>query len=136
MSKERQKGVTLIEMLIVVAVLGVLTAIAYPSYQSHVLEGHRTTAKADLMMWQLAFEEQRTQNQTYISSAAKTIQTLCPSCTNDDTRYEFTVSDATQTQYTLVAKVVERSPQEKDTACQTLTLAHTGETTPKDKGCW
>ena len=135
MSKERQKGVTLIEMLIVVAIIGVLTAIAYPSYQSHVLESHRTTAKADLMMWQLAFEEQRTQNQTYVSSAAKTIQALCPSCTNDETRYEFTVSGATKTAYTLIAQAKEGSPQENDeNLCLNLTLQHTGQTEPS--ACW
>ena len=134
MSKERQKGVTLIEMMIAVAIIGVLTAIAYPSYQSHILESHRTTAKADLMMWQLAFEEKRTQNQSYVSSAEKTIDALCLSCTNDNTRYTFKASGATDTQYSLLATVTPKFAQINDTNCTILKLEHTGKTTPPE--CW
>ncbi len=134
MSKERQKGVTLIEMMIAVAIIGVLTAIAYPSYQSHILESHRTTAKADLMMWQLAFEEKRTQNQSYVSSAEKTIGALCLSCTNDDTRYTFKASGATETQYTLLATAIPQSSQMNDKDCTILKLEYTGKITPSE--CW
>ena len=89
MSKDRQKGVTLVELLIAVMIIGVLSAIAYPSYQNYVLKGHRTAAKADLMMWQLILEENRTQGtdyQTSISNAQSVpepnwLKELCPSCT-------------------------------------------------------
>ena len=136
MSKDRQKGVTLVELLIAVVIIGVLSAIAYPSYQNYVLKGHRTAAKADLMMWQLAFEEQRTQNQSYISSAAKTIDTICPNCTNNNSRYNFSVSAATVTTYTLLAIATDK---QKVDGCLKLTLKHTGETgqeSPSNATCW
>jgi len=42
------KGYTLIEMLIVVAIIGILAAIAFPGYQSYVQKTNRTVAKAAL----------------------------------------------------------------------------------------
>ncbi len=42
------RGITLIELMIVVAVVGILSAIAYPSYQEFVLRGRRADAKAGL----------------------------------------------------------------------------------------
>lgn len=59
------KGFTLVELMIVVAVIGILSAIAYPSYSEYVLRGRRAegrTALTDLMQQQ---EKYFTQNNTY-----------------------------------------------------------------------
>jgi type IV pilus assembly protein PilE len=47
--RDRQAGVTLLEMLIVVAVISILTAVVYPSYQDYVVRGNRAVGKGALL---------------------------------------------------------------------------------------
>lgn len=128
----KQKGVTLIEMLIVVAVIGVLTAIAYPSYQSHVLKGHRTQAMGDMIKIQLALEESYTQNSAYdfdiVSSGS------CSFCDTDKDRYVFTITPQTA-DYIITATA--QTKQENDTDCldkKRLTLNSNSKGSPER--CW
>ena len=44
----RERGVTLIELMITVVIVAILAAIAYPSYTQYVLRSHRTAAKTAL----------------------------------------------------------------------------------------
>lgn len=45
---KKQQGFTLIEMMIVVAIIGVLAAIAYPSYQQYVIKTKRTDMMTEM----------------------------------------------------------------------------------------
>ncbi len=46
---KRQRGFTLIELMVVVVIVAVLMAIALPAYQNQVIRGHRTSAKAEML---------------------------------------------------------------------------------------
>lgn len=58
-------GFTLIELMIVVAIVGIITAIAYPSYQGMLTSSNRGTAQADLMAFAAAMERHKAANFTY-----------------------------------------------------------------------
>ncbi|HIF9267479.1 TPA: type IV pilin protein [Photobacterium damselae] len=128
----KQKGVTLIELLIAVVVIGVLAAIAYPSYQSHVIKAHRTQAMGDMIKIQLALEESYTQNSAYdftiVSSGS------CSFCDTDKDRYVFTITPQTA-DYIITATA--QTKQDNDTDCldnKKLTLNSNGKGSPAK--CW
>jgi len=47
--QSRQRGVTIVELLIVVVIVGILAAIAFPSYQSQLRKGSRAAAQAEML---------------------------------------------------------------------------------------
>ena len=71
-------GFTLIELLIVIAIIGILAAIAYPSYQSAIIKSHRTDAMGDLINFQSAMERHYTTNNSYKGAAAAGADTGSP----------------------------------------------------------
>ena len=73
MKNKASRGFTLIELMIVVVILGIVSAIAYPSYTSYVLRSKRTECRSALMQTLQQQERYFTQQNTYLaytSSAA------------------------------------------------------------------
>src|SRR5690554_6942881 len=105
------KGFTLIEVMIVVAIIGILAAIAYPSYDEYVKRGNRTEGQALLMDVAARQERYFSQNNEYADTAAK----LNVSTNSETGKYTLTI--ATTDGYTLTA-----TQQFNDTKCGNLTL--------------
>jgi type IV pilus assembly protein PilE len=70
MKAGKQSGFTLIELMITVAIVGILAAIAYPSYTQYVLRGHRAAAQSEMM--DIANREQQfmLSNRSYADTTA------------------------------------------------------------------
>ena len=65
----KQNGFSLIELLIVIAIIGILAGIAYPSYQEYIARARRADAKTVLLENAQFLERFYTQNGTYVGAA-------------------------------------------------------------------
>lgn len=113
-NKPVQQGFTLIELMIVVAVIGILASIGYPSYTEYVAKSRRATMTAALLQGQQFMERFYTENFSYLkvrgSSAtsaeifpAELKQSPAPSEGSANYNIVPTVNDATPEAYVILA---------------------------------
>ncbi|WP_445396466.1 type IV pilin protein [Zobellella sp. An-6] len=127
----RKRGMTLIELLIALAVLAIITAIAYPSFSGYLTRSKRIEAIQTLYRLQLRQEEWRISHPTYASSAADLL------VATDHDHYGFTIA-LSGGGYVLTATALPGSSQQNDkegnTGCSVLTLDRNSDKTPPE--CW
>ena len=135
-NEKRGAGFTLIELMITVAVVGILAAIAYPSYTEYVTRAKRADGKAALLQAQLAQEKWRANNTSYSNS----LSDIGVSTSSPDGHYTVAVSGTpTATTYTILATPSGFT----DSECGVFaanengkTTSSTQTTTAKVQECW
>lgn len=97
------RGVTLIELMIVVVVLGILAAIAYPNYREYVARAKRTEARAALL--QIATNQERfyLQNNTYTADLRNLGFPVADNYITDSGSYQVSVNAADANNFTATA---------------------------------
>jgi len=117
------RGFTLIEMMIVAAVIAILAAVAYPNYTRYVLRAKRADAKQQLLQAAQWTERYLTANGRYPPATVGLPSALQQAPSSGTANYAISYSARDATTYTLQA-VPEGSSAEDE--CGTLKLNHQG----------
>lgn len=142
----RQPGFSLLELLIAVAIVGIIAAIAIPSYTGYVTKSVRSVGQSWLTQAANRQEQFRIDNKTYATTMTQLGYPADPLPVDSDGQpsgsgtivYNIVISAATSNTFTLQA-VPQGGHGEKDTACATLTIDQRGTkgATGSDPGtCW
>ncbi len=134
---KNKKGFTLIELMIAVAIVAILTAIAYPSYMQHIQSARREDAKRALFSLAQSMENFYALNMTYVVPGLTGIPSGASTTVADDGHiyYDLSVNGATQSSYQVVATPTAGSGQASD-MCGTLRLNRNGSTSAAQATCW
>lgn len=117
----KNRGLTLIETMVVVAIIGILAAVAYPPYQEHVHRTNRAEARGILLEMAQLLERNYTETNSYESFALPVTQ----SPRTGTAKYTIQFSADTPTRNTYTLEAVPEGSMAGD-ACGTLTLTQTG----------
>ncbi len=143
----RQRGVTLIELVVVMIIVAILAAVAIPSYRNYVLRSQRSDAKDALLALATAQEKFYLQCNLYAADIAP-----APSCAAGELQgadaskngwYDLDIPTPTSTTtYTVTATAAAGQNQFQDTECRTFQVTD-GVRTARDAGgadntaeCW
>lgn len=126
----KQQAFTLIELMVTVAIVGILAGIAYPSYQDSVMTSRRADAKGALLGLANAMERHFTETNSYLGAGTTSGNTGAPTIFSTTSPvdggtpyYNLTINAATASSYTLNAAPTGAQANDQ---CGTLSLTQTG----------
>lgn len=125
-----QAGFSLLELMIVVAIIGILASIAYPSYQEQVASGKRVDAQANLLSLAQHMEREYTENGTYIGAVLPYNEAPKDGANKS---YDLSPTVQTATTYTLRARPKNGMVGDR---CGDMTVTHIGQKTAAEADCW
>ncbi len=138
----KSAGFTLIETMVVVAIIGILSAIAYSSYTKQVVKGNRVAAEGCMSQISSYMERYYTTYMRYdqagsaSGAATNSLPTLdCMQARQTGGNYSYTLPTLTATTYQIQATPIN-AQLKRDTTCGNLTLDQAGTRGPTTSGCW
>ena len=134
---KNNSGFTLIEVLITIAILGILTAIVIPSHNGSTTKSRRTDAKIALMESASSLEKCFVINNQYDHASC----TSYPASGADvvyssEGHYKIVATALSATAFTLTASAADNSPQTNDSHCASFSISSTGAKTATNSDCW
>jgi len=128
---QQNKGFTLIELMITVAIMAIIAAIAYPSYIDSVRKARRADAQAQMLELASFMERFYTENNRYNkqNNVAQTNVALPTGITSD--YYDYALQSVVATSYAIKA---DPKSGQSTSSCGTLTITNTGLKRPPT--CW
>ncbi len=143
----KQQGVTLIELVVVMVIVGILAAVAIPSYRNYVIRSQRSDAKDALLALATQQEKHYLQCNTYATAIAAATNCaagqLQGAAASKNGWYGLAVVAANATSFTVSATATAGQNQFQDTECRTFRVTDRGIRTATDDGaadntaeCW
>lgn len=136
MTRQRyMRGVTLMELMIVVVIIGILTAIAYPSYRQYVAKAKRNEAKAALLQIATLQERFYLQNNTYTADMTNLGFSAAANVLSDSKTYIVNVTAADANTFSATATYQKADSEAGKCATFSIDGAGTKTSTPA-ADCW
>ena len=118
------RGFTLIELMIVVAIISIVAAWGYSSYRDTILKSRRAEGLGELLTIADRMERYYSSQGTYAGARLGSMANAVHALSSDNDFYVFSITSATAIQFTITA--TPQSGQADDTKCGTFTLNSQG----------
>ncbi|MFT2091608.1 type IV pilin protein [Paraglaciecola sp. 2405UD69-4] len=115
-------GMTLLELMFVVAIIGVMATLVFPSFKNQILSSRRGEGVTQLLQLKIQQEAYRLENISYASTAELSLPV--------SEYYKFSVSNESATKYKLTATAI--NSQKEDTKCLNFSIDQSMQKTPEE----
>ena len=130
-------GFTLIELMIVIAIVGILAAVAYPAYTDSIRKARRVDAMNNLLRYQIAQEKYRASNPNYAASVTDLGAGASP-VTSSEGYYSISIAAGADATSYLIQAAPKTGTDQVNDDCGTFDLNQDGPdfSTNANASCW